>query len=204
MVSGQYGTVFTKSHYEKIEKVYSIWFCSNPPQYNRNTIQEMSIAHKAVYGNPKINSDVTDMICGIIVNLGNADEIISNAVLRLMDVLLSEQMETKDKKWILENEFQIAMTETVEGDFTNMCNLSQGIWENGIERGVILGKAEGVILGKAEGKIEGKAEGSANTVKAFSMILGKQHTVAEIAAECDISEQEVRRYYTILNMTPNE
>ncbi|MGN0950892.1 MAG: hypothetical protein ACI4OH_09195, partial [Mitsuokella sp.] len=27
MISSQYGTVFTKSHYEKIQKVYSIWIC---------------------------------------------------------------------------------------------------------------------------------------------------------------------------------
>ena len=33
MVSSQYGTVFTKSHYEKIKKVYSIWICTNPPEY---------------------------------------------------------------------------------------------------------------------------------------------------------------------------
>ena len=28
LISGQYGTVFTKAHYEKIQKVYSIWICT--------------------------------------------------------------------------------------------------------------------------------------------------------------------------------
>ena len=30
MISSQYGTVFVKSHYEKIQKVYSIWICTMP------------------------------------------------------------------------------------------------------------------------------------------------------------------------------
>ena len=38
MISSQYGTVFTKSHYEKVQKVYSIWICMNPPNERNNTI----------------------------------------------------------------------------------------------------------------------------------------------------------------------
>ena len=38
MISSQYGTVFDKSHYEKIEKVYSIWICPDPPVDRKNTI----------------------------------------------------------------------------------------------------------------------------------------------------------------------
>ena len=30
MISSQYGTVFVKLHYEKIQKVYSIWICTMP------------------------------------------------------------------------------------------------------------------------------------------------------------------------------
>ena len=32
MISAQYGTEFTGSHYEQIKKVYSIWICINPPR----------------------------------------------------------------------------------------------------------------------------------------------------------------------------
>ena len=35
LVSSQYGTDFTNSHYEKIKKVYSIFICMNPPNYRR-------------------------------------------------------------------------------------------------------------------------------------------------------------------------
>ena len=40
MISSQYGTVFTKARYEKIQKVYSIWICLNPPNGRKNTITE--------------------------------------------------------------------------------------------------------------------------------------------------------------------
>ena len=44
MISSQYGTEFTNSHYEKIKKVYSIWICMNPPRYKQNTITKYSIS----------------------------------------------------------------------------------------------------------------------------------------------------------------
>ena len=40
LVSSQYGTDFTNSHYEKIKKVYSIFICMNPPNYRKNTINK--------------------------------------------------------------------------------------------------------------------------------------------------------------------
>ena len=44
MISSQYGTEFTDSHYEKIKKVYSIWICMNPPEKRQNSIT-LSLIH---------------------------------------------------------------------------------------------------------------------------------------------------------------
>ena len=38
MISEQYGTVFTDEHYEKIQKVYSIWICPDPAKKRKNGI----------------------------------------------------------------------------------------------------------------------------------------------------------------------
>lgn len=38
MISEQYGTVFVDEHYEKIEKVYSIWICPDPAKKRKNRI----------------------------------------------------------------------------------------------------------------------------------------------------------------------
>ena len=50
MISSQYGTVFTKSHYEKIQKVYSVWICMNPPKERNNTITEYFLTEKQHVG----------------------------------------------------------------------------------------------------------------------------------------------------------
>lgn len=38
MISSQYGPVFTKSHYEKVKKVYSIWICMNLPKFRMELV----------------------------------------------------------------------------------------------------------------------------------------------------------------------
>ena len=48
MISAQYGTVFTESHYEKIRKVYSIWVCLSPPQNRRNSINKYLIQEENI------------------------------------------------------------------------------------------------------------------------------------------------------------
>jgi hypothetical protein len=53
MISSQYGTVFTKSHYEKIQKVYSVWICMNPPKERNHTITGYSLTEKQYVGNVK-------------------------------------------------------------------------------------------------------------------------------------------------------
>ena len=53
MISSQYGTIFTNSHYEKIQKVYSIWICFNPPEKRKNSINIYSVKEKNVVGKVK-------------------------------------------------------------------------------------------------------------------------------------------------------
>jgi len=47
--------------------------------------------------------------------------------LRMLDVLLSDRILPEEKKKILKDEFDIAMTKTMEREAMEMCNLSQGI-----------------------------------------------------------------------------
>lgn len=78
VVSSQYGTEFTNSHYEKIKKVYSIFICMNPPNYRKNTINQYSI----------------------------------------------------------QEEFNIKMTQELEREVSEMCNLSEGVEQKGIAKGI--------------------------------------------------------------------
>ena len=50
MVSAQYNTEFTNSHYEEVKKVYSVFICINPPGYRKNTINRYSITEENLVG----------------------------------------------------------------------------------------------------------------------------------------------------------
>ena len=81
LVSSQYGTEFTNSHYEKIKKVYSIFICMNHSNYRKNTINQYSI----------------------------------------------------------QEEFNSKMTQELERERTEMCNLSEGVEQKGIAKGIAKG-----------------------------------------------------------------
>lgn len=139
MISSQYGTVFTRSHYEKIQKVYSVWICLNPPKERKNTITGYSLTEKAYVGKVKEKEGNYDLISAIMVCLGENDEDTESDLLRLLDVLLSSEKNAKEKKEILENEFQIPMTEKMEEEVEHMCNLSDGVEQKGIQKGIEIG-----------------------------------------------------------------
>ena len=50
-------------------------------------------------------------------------------------------------KAILENEFQIPMTERMKAEVNHMCNLSDGVEQKGIEKGIVIGIEQGIEQG---------------------------------------------------------
>ena len=66
-------------------------------------------------------------------------------LLKLLDVLLSSDIGEAEKKRILQNDFDIPMTQTLETEVQTMCNLSQGVMEKGMTRGMEKGKTEGFL-----------------------------------------------------------
>ena len=136
LVSSQYGTEFTNSHYEKIKKVYSIFICMNPPNYRKNTINQYSIQEESLIGEFGDNVEYYNLLTGIIICLGDADDERSG-ILKLLEVLLSSERSTKVKKKILQEDFGIKMTQELESEVSEMCNLSEGVEQKGIAKGII-------------------------------------------------------------------
>ena len=139
MISSQYGTVFTKSHYEKIQKVYSVWICMNPPKERNHTITGYSLTEQQYVGNVKEKEEYYDLMHAVMICLGGSEKEEENELLRMLDVLLSSEMHADEKKEILENEFEIPMTERIETEVESMCNLSDGVEQKGIQKGIKLG-----------------------------------------------------------------
>lgn len=136
MISSQYGTEFTESHYENIKKVYSIWICLNPPKSRENSITRYYIAEENLIGGGKEQKINYDLMAAIMVCLGKPEDKHYTGVLKLLDVLLSTETNPAVKCQILEEDFHIEMTRTLESEVSLMCNLSKGVEEKGIEKGI--------------------------------------------------------------------
>ena len=140
MISAQYGTEFTNSHYENIKKVYSIWICMNPPKSRENSITRYYIAEENLAGSVKERKADYDLMAAVMICLGKEEDSGTN-LLKLLNVLLSTETGSQDKCRILEKDFHIKMTQTLESEVSLMCNLSKGVEEKGIEKG----RQEGII-----------------------------------------------------------
>lgn len=135
MISAQYGTEFVHSEYQNIKKVYSIFVCMNVPKKRQNTITRYRLIEENLVGNVKEPIQNYDLLSVVMVCLGGADGESSEGVLKLLDVLLSPTADEARKREVLEHDFDIPMTETLEAEVRQMCNLSQGVIELGIEKG---------------------------------------------------------------------
>lgn len=101
-------------------------------------------------------------------------------ILYLLGVLFSPQIEYQKKRQILQKEFQIQMSKETESEMENMCNLSDGIYDRGVQQG------------KAEGKEEGKFE---STVYHVKRIMEALHLPLEQALSVlGVPEEEQENY----------
>lgn len=135
LISAQHGTVFTKSDYQKLRKVYSIWICVNPAKRFRNTITRYSLKPEAIIGNAVEAPENYDLINIVMVCLGKMEEWNDNNLIKFLGVLFQNELSAREKKDILERDFDIPMTETFESEVDDMCNLSQGVAEKAMQQG---------------------------------------------------------------------
>ncbi len=69
-----------------------------------------------------------DLLTVLTIGLGgNHGDKNYEGLLKMLEVLLSDEVLPEEKKKILKSEFDIAMTKTMEREAMEMCNLSQGI-----------------------------------------------------------------------------
>lgn len=69
---------------------------------------------------------------------------------RLLSALLSSKMEAPEKLKILETEYNIPAETGIRKDVNVMCNLSEGVWEEAMERGLAEGMEKGIEKGLTE------------------------------------------------------
>ena len=135
MISSQYGTVFTKSHYEKIEKVYSIWICTMPTKKWAYTITRYRMHEENLVGQTQAPREDYDLLTPILVCLGSKQYTELKGLLRMLNLVLLDNVSPESKTKTLKEEFHVQVTPHLEKGVAEMCNLSEGIEKRGEARG---------------------------------------------------------------------
>ena len=175
LVSSQKERDFENSSYDDIKSVYSIWICMNMEE---NTMSHIHLTKEDLIGSYewKGNLDLLNIIMiGLAKELPEHDE--TYELHRLLGALLSRELTIDEKLDIIGNEYDIPLEENFRKDMSTMCNLSQGV------------KEEGIAIGRREGLEEGRREGHAELI---TKMYKNGLSVEQIASATDKTVEEVR------------
>ena len=123
------------------------------------------------------------VMIGLAKELPEHDE--SYELHRLLGALLSRELTIDEKLDIIGSEYDIPLEENFRKDMSTMCNLSQGVKEEGIA----IGRKEGLEEGRKEGHREGYAECEAGLI---TKMYKNGLSIEQIASATDKTVEEVR------------
>ena len=179
LISSQKEKDFENSSYDDIKCVYSIWICMNMEE---NTMSHIHLTKEDLIGSYewKGNLDLLNIIMiGLAKELPEHDE--TYELHRLLGALLSRELTIDEKLDIIGNEYDIPLEENFRKDMSTMCNLSQGV------------KEEGIAIGRREGLEEGRREGYAEGEAGLIMTMYKNGLLPEqIASATDKTVEEIK------------
>lgn len=142
MLSSQMGNDISAREYDQLQKVYSIWICLDVPKKAEYSMTRYRIQKEDVYGHAEIDSRY-DMMELVMVYLGKEENADKGTELHgLLNTVLSDRLKPEEKKTILKQEYDIAISVELEGGLVRMCNLSEAIAEKNLEQGIERGKLE--------------------------------------------------------------
>ena len=142
MISEQHDSVFIGEHYEKIQKVYSIWICPSTPECRKNQMTRYHMTKDQVIGNTYVKEEAYDLLETIILSLGEPENDADCSILNLLNTLFSPSVLPDEKKNVLSKKYNIAMTAELESEVQRMCNLGTAIESKARDEG----RNEGVDL----------------------------------------------------------
>jgi len=194
MLSAQYGSVFTQSHYEALRKVYSIWICSHPPLERENTITSYAVEERPLVGNVTEPVRHYDLLNVTMICLGSPEGARYGGLLRMLEVLFKGRCTPGQVIQILEEEYDFSSARNMEGTVTAVCNLSQGFIEEGRERGM----KEGRERGMREGRAQGADQERLRSIRSLMETTG--WPVDQVMAAMKIPVEEYAKYRKLLLM----
>ena len=161
LISSQYGVEFLGSDFNKLKKVYTIWICLNVPEAEAGTATGYRMIKGDLIGEYPDRPEDYDLQRMVIARLGRGKNDEYKEIMEMLNILFNicpqSGLSNKEEK-ILKEKFEIDIEE-IKGEVDNMCSLSQGILEEGIEQGLREGKEAGIKEGMEKGMEKGKREG---------------------------------------------
>lgn len=142
-----------KGLFSRIGATYQLTIYKESYGQTSNPLTQYRLAEKHLVGKATEPAANYDLLSVIMLCLGGRGRATYSGVIRLLDVLLSSDIAETEKRYILESNYNIPMTEAIESEMSMTCNLSEGVWERGMTEGVAKGLAEGRAKGKTEGVV---------------------------------------------------
>lgn len=134
MLLAQLGKEFIIPHYDDLKKVFSIWICFNAPDKIGNAITSYRFSKEDLFGATDVDIREYDKIEVIQVCLNHKDSR-QNGLTEMLNILFGTQ-EVQLKKDVLSERFDIPMDDGLGKEIQYMCNVSDFILEQGIEKGI--------------------------------------------------------------------
>ena len=97
------------------------------------SLQEKDLTGK---GHKELREDY-DLMSAIIICPDKKDRENFDGILKLVGTLLDDEVSKEEKYQVLTEEYKIKVTDSIKREVSQMCNLSQGIVEKGIEKGLL-------------------------------------------------------------------
>lgn len=157
----------------------------NPPKRRENTITRYRLVEEHLVGEATEPIANYDLLSIIMLCLGRSDGENYNGILRMLDVLLGHETSEAEKRQILQDDYNIQMTHTMEKEVSTMCNLSKGVMEKSF------------LKGHTEGRAEGRAEGILSSIQSLMETLGL--TIEQAMVALKVPEDERQKYIDLLN-----
>ncbi len=167
MIDEQKGVVFEDDDYDKIQKVYSLWF-----------IRDDTKSHT----NREIDHVLNNCIQVSYIYIHDPYTAPKGSLIRLIGTILSDTMSIDEKIKILEEEFHIRLFEVKEG-VIRMCTLGRSIALKNQQIGKDIGKELGIPIGEEKANRD-------TTSRLFQ--LGRP--IEEIAIAVDVTVETVRKW----------
>ncbi len=166
MIAGQHGETFSHSDYHKIQQVYSIWICFNPPKEEEGTVRLYNMKEENIIGDYKEDRKKYDLMKIVVINLdrkqikdGSAkvrgeyyNEDVENT-LRILNTIFKSQ-EPADR--IIEEirGYGVKTTDTMGTEVDDMAFVGDAPYTQGRNEGREEGFAQGLSQGIDSEKID--------------------------------------------------